>query len=77
MVEELLKVYSVLGVSLEQVVEEVGEEGRGAGWYAGRQPRVLLVELLQRLRGLGLQIWSSFSPRLLADGKVRRLACRQ
>ena len=55
MVEELIKVDPILGVPHEQVVEEVGEEGRCAGGYPWRQPGILLVELLQRLRGLGLQ----------------------
>jgi hypothetical protein len=54
-VEELLEVNPILGVALEQAVEQVGEEGRGTGRNARRQPAVLLVELLQRLRSLGLQ----------------------
>ncbi len=53
--EELLEVNPILGVPLEQAVEQVGEKGRGPGGDARRQPAVLLVELLQRLRGLGLQ----------------------
>ena len=52
--EELLEVDPVLGVALEQAVEEVGEEGGGARRDPGRQPAVLLVELLQGLRGLRL-----------------------
>jgi hypothetical protein len=54
-VEELLEVNPILGVPLEQAVEQVGEEGGGPGGNPRRQPAVLLVELLQRLRRLGLQ----------------------
>jgi hypothetical protein len=53
-VEELLEVDPVFGVPLKQVVQKVGEKGGGAGWYPRRQPGVLLVKLLQRLRCLGL-----------------------
>ncbi len=56
MVEELLEVNPILGVPLEQAVEQVGEEGRSPWRNPRRQPAVLLVELLQRLRGLGLQV---------------------
>ncbi len=55
MVEELLEVNPILGVPLEQAVEQVCEEGGGPGRNARRQPAVLLVELLQGLRGLSLQ----------------------
>ncbi len=61
MVEELLEVNPILGVALEQAVEQVGEEGRGPGRNARRQPAVLLVELLQCLRRLGLQFHERFS----------------
>ncbi len=60
MVEELLEVNPILGVALEQAVEQVGEEGGGTGRDPRRQPAVLLVELLQRLRRLSLQFHERF-----------------
>ena len=49
--DEVFEADPVLGVPLEEVVEQVGELGRGAAWHAGRQSSVPLVELLQSLRG--------------------------
>jgi hypothetical protein len=53
--DEVLEADAVLGVPLEQVVEEVGELRRGAAGNPWCQTGVPLVELLQSLRGLGLE----------------------
>ena len=52
---EVLEADPVLGVPLEKVVQEVGKLWAGATWDPRGQPGVPLVELLQSLRGLGLE----------------------
>ena len=47
--DEVFEADPVLGVPLEQVVQQVGELGRGAAWHPGGQSSVPLVELLQSL----------------------------
>ena len=47
--DEVLEADAVLGVPLEQVVEEVGELRRGATGNPRCQSRVPLIELLQSL----------------------------
>ena len=55
MVEKCFEMDSIFGVSLEKVLHEVGELRAGADRDPRGQPGVLLVKLLQCLRGLGLQ----------------------
>ena len=48
--DEVFEADPVLGVPLEQVVQQVGELGGSAAWHAGGQSSVPLVELLQSLQ---------------------------
>ena len=47
--DEVLEADAVLGVPLEQVVEQVGELGGGAAGNSRGKPGIPLVELLQSL----------------------------
>ena len=47
--DEVLEADAVLGVPLEQVVEQVGELGGGAAGNPRGKPRIPLIELLQSL----------------------------
>ena len=47
--DEVLEGDAVLGVPLEQVVEQVGELGGGAAWNPRGKSRISLIELLQSL----------------------------
>lgn len=53
--DEILKADPVLGITLEEVVEEVSELGRGATGNPRRQARISLIELLEGLGSLGLE----------------------
>ena len=54
MIEECFKINSILGVSLEEVDQKIGELRRGAGWNSWSQPCILLVKLFQSLGSLSL-----------------------
>ena len=56
--DEVLEADAVLGVPLEQVVEEVGELRRGATGNSRCQSRVPLIELLQSLEETVLKTFS-------------------
>ena len=55
MVEKRFEVDSVFGITFEKVNKEVSELGGGSRRNSRSQLRIFLVELLQRLRCLGLE----------------------
>lgn len=61
--DEILKADPVLGITLEEVVEEVSELGRGATGNPRSQAGIPLIELLEGLRRGG-ELWDS-KPALL------------
>lgn len=68
--DEILKADPVLGVALEEVVEEVSELGRGAAGNPRRQAGIALIELLEGLGSLGLE--GSLACQTLEDYGAKR-----
>ena len=62
--DEVFEADPVLGVPLKQVMQQVGELGRGAAWHAGGQSSVPLVELLQSLRDEAMKPGSTYLSRV-------------
>ena len=55
MIEKIFEINSSLGVTFQQIIEQMRQFGGGCWGQTGRQPTVLLVELLQCLRSWSLK----------------------